>query len=64
MLGFRGHSLKTRVTLLTLAILLAIIWSLALITGRALQHDLSEVLGAQQIGTAAIIAANIDTQLQ
>ncbi|MBI3382115.1 MAG: EAL domain-containing protein [Aquabacterium sp.] len=64
MLGFRGHSLKTRVTLLTLAILLAIIWSLALITGRALQHDLSEVLGAQQIGTAAIIAANIDNQLQ
>ncbi|WP_052162316.1 EAL domain-containing protein [Aquabacterium sp. NJ1] len=64
MRGFRGLSLRTRVTLLTLAILLTIIWSSAFITGRTLQRDVGEVLGAQQLGTAAIIAATIDNELK
>lgn len=64
MRGLRGLSLRTRVTLLTLAILLAIIWSSAFITGRALQRDLGEMLGVQQLGTATIIAATINNELK
>ena len=60
---FRWRSIKTRVTLFTLAIFLVSIWSLALYSGRMLRDDLQALLGAQQISTVSIMAAEVDREL-
>ncbi len=60
-LGWR--SLKTRVTLLALAIFLAGIWSLASYASRLLREDMQNLLGDQQFSTASFIADNIGQDL-
>lgn len=62
-LRFPWRSLSTRVTLLTLAIFMASMWSLSLYAGRMLRLDMQRQLGDQQFSTAAFIAANIDREL-
>jgi PAS domain S-box-containing protein len=57
------HSLTVRVTLLTLAIVMAGMWSLSLYTGSVLRMDMERQLGAQQFSTASFIAGNIDREL-
>ena len=50
---FRWRSLKIRVTVFTLTIFLASIWSLAFYANRMLHEDMQRLLGEQQLSTAA-----------
>lgn len=57
------RSLKSRVTLFTLAIFLLCIWTLAFY-GRAILHEtMQRSLGEQQLSTASFIAAGVDHEL-
>lgn len=60
---FQWQSLKTRVTLFTLAIFLVGIWALAFYASRMLREDMQRLLGEQQFSTASLIAAGINEQL-
>lgn len=60
---FRWRSLKTRVTLFTLAIFLVGIWSLALYSSRMLRDDLERQLSEQQFATVSLVAADINREL-
>ena len=60
---FRRHSLKTRVTLFTLAIFLSGIWSLAFYVSRMLREDMQRQVGEQLFSTASIVAAHVDDEL-
>jgi PAS domain S-box-containing protein len=57
------RSLKTRITLATLVIVLIGLWSLAIYANRALREDIKHLLGDQQFATATFIAAQIDQEL-
>jgi len=60
---FRRHSLKTRVTLFSLAIFLISIWLLAFYASRMLREDMQRLVGEQQFSTASIVAAHVDDEL-
>lgn len=57
------RSLKTRVTLFTLAIFVASIWVLSFFSIRTLQSDMQRVLGEQQFSTASFIASQVNDEL-
>ena len=57
------RSLATRLMLLTLAVFLLGMWSLAFYASRTLQADLQRLLGEQQFSTATIVAAEIEREL-
>jgi sensor histidine kinase regulating citrate/malate metabolism len=57
------HSLKTRITLVTLAIFVVGIWALALYASRMLREDMERMLGEQQLATVSAIASDIDDEL-
>ncbi len=58
------RSLKTRVTLFTLAIFLAGTGSLALLASLQLRQDMRQLLGDQQFATVSQVATEIDRDLQ
>jgi len=58
------RSLKTRVTLLMLAIFVISIWSLALIASRMLRDDMQLTLGEQQFSTVSLAAAQVNGEMQ
>lgn len=58
------RSLKTRVTLFTLAIFLIGIWSLAFYVSRMLREDMQRLLGEQQFSTVSIVAAHLNDELK
>ncbi len=60
---FPWRSLKTRVTILTLAICLVGIWSLTFYASQMLREDLERLLGEQQFSTATFIAADINQEI-
>lgn len=60
---FQRHSLKTRVTLYTLAIFLAGIWSLAFYASHMLRDDMEKMLSDQQFSTISFMAAALDDEL-
>lgn len=60
---FEWRSLKTKVTLLSLAIFLAGICSLVYFTSRILRDDLQVLLGEQQFSTVSIVASDIDHEI-
>lgn len=60
---FRWRSLKTRMTLFTLAIFLASLWLLALYASRVLHQDMQRMLGDQQFSTATFVAAEVNDDL-
>ena len=60
---FRGRSLKTRVTLFTLGIFLAGLWSLAFYASRMLREDMQRLLGEQQFSTVSFMADVINHEL-
>jgi len=64
-MSFRMHwnSLKTRVTLLTLAIFLISLWSMLWYASQMLRRDLIELLSAQQLTTVSLVATEIDHAL-
>jgi diguanylate cyclase (GGDEF)-like protein/PAS domain S-box-containing protein len=61
---FQLRSLKTRVTLFTLAIFLVSIWLLAIYASRVLREDMQRLLGEQQLSTVSYVAAQIDGELK
>jgi PAS domain S-box-containing protein len=56
-------SLKTRMTLFTLAIFLIGIWSLAFYTQHMLREDMQHMLSDQQFSTVSILATKINQEL-
>jgi PAS domain S-box-containing protein len=58
------RSLKTRVTVFSLAIFLFVIWSLAFYASQMLRQDMQRVFGAQQFSTADVLAADINANLE
>ena len=61
---FQWRSLKTRITLFTLAIFLIGIWSLAFYASRMLREDMERVLGDQQLSTVTLLADEVDHELR
>ncbi len=61
---FQWRSLKTKVSLATLAIFLASIWSLSLYASRMLREDMQRQLGEQQFATVSMVAAQINSELE
>ncbi|MCF8210841.1 MAG: PAS domain S-box protein [Rhodoferax sp.] len=57
------RSLVTRITLVSLAIFVISMWSMALYTGRMLRQDMQQLLGEQQFSTAALLAEEINQEL-
>ena len=62
-INFPWRSLKTRVTLFTLAIFLASLWSLALYASHMLREDMQHLLGEQQTSTVSFIAESVNHEL-
>ena len=60
---FQWRSLKTRVTLFTLAIFLIGIWALALYASRMLREDMQRLLGEQQFSVVSFMATEINHEL-
>ncbi|WP_180132355.1 PAS domain S-box protein [Rhodoferax sp. BLA1] len=57
------HSIKTRVTLSTMAIFLASLWSLSFYASVELKSDLQAGLSAQQFATVTLLSKQLDEQL-
>jgi diguanylate cyclase (GGDEF)-like protein/PAS domain S-box-containing protein len=62
--SFPWRSLKTKITLATLAIFLAGIWSLSFYATRMLRVDMQRQSGEQQFSTVSMLAAQIDNELK
>ena len=60
---FKPHSLKARVTFLTLAVFVIGIWSLTFYVSRILREDMERVLSAQQLSAASFIADEVNNEL-
>ena len=57
------RSLKTRITLSTLAVFLAGIWSLSFYASDVLRDDMTDILGEQQVAAVSAAAAAVDSEL-
>jgi len=57
------HSLKTRFTLSTMAIVLVSLWSMSFYASFELRRDMQVELSAQQLATASLLAQQIDARL-
>lgn len=60
---FRWRSLKTKITLLTLAIFLVSVWLLVFFVSQMLRADMQRMLGKQQFSTASFVAADANREL-
>jgi diguanylate cyclase (GGDEF)-like protein/PAS domain S-box-containing protein len=60
---FHQRSIKTRVTLFTLAIFVCSVWAVAFYASRMLRDDMQQLLGEQQYATASSLAAVVDSEL-
>jgi hypothetical protein len=58
------HSIKTRITLVTLSIFLVGIWGLAVFASQVLRDDMQRMLGEQQFSTASFVAREINQGLE
>lgn len=63
-MAFQSKSLKTRVTLFTLTIFVVGIWSLAFYVSKMLRADMEQLLGEQKYSTVALIATNMNSELE
>jgi len=59
----QGHSLKTRVTFITLIIFVISIWSLALYARKILREEMLDLLGEQQASTATLVATEFNHEV-
>lgn len=57
------HSLKTRITLSTGAVVVAGIWLLTLLASHMLRKDIEQVLSAAQLSTATLLAGHLDYEI-
>ena len=60
---FQWRSLKTRITLSTLAIFLVGIWTLSFYASAVLRDDMTVLLGEQQVAAVSAAAAAVDGEL-
>ena len=60
---FQWHSLKTRVTLITVVIFVVSLWSLTFYASRLLRTDLQRQLGEHQFMSVSVIADHLDEEL-
>jgi len=58
------HSLKIRVTLVTLAVFILSLWSLAYYATHMLRADMERLLGEQQFSTVSLVADKVNQELQ
>ncbi len=58
--AFRRHSLKTRILVVTLGLIVASVWSLSFYASRLLREGIAHLLGEQQRSTVAFVAKEID----
>jgi PAS domain S-box-containing protein len=61
---FWGRSLKTRMTLATVAAFIVGIWALSYYVTRTLRDDTQKLLGDQQAATVSYVAAELDQELE
>lgn len=61
---FPWRSIKTRVTIFTLAIFVLGIWSLAFYASQMLRSDMQRLLGEQQLSTASFVASSVNEALE
>ncbi len=61
--GFQSRSLKTRVTLFTLAIFVSSLWALALYASYTLRQDMQRLLGEQQLSSVSLLAKEVDQHM-
>ena len=57
------HSLKTRITLTTLALFVAGLWSLTFFASQMLRKDMTRLLGEQQFSAASAFATQVNSDL-
>ncbi|MCB8746068.1 PAS domain S-box protein [Rhodoferax sp. U2-2l] len=57
---YSWRSLQARITLLTLAVFLSLLWSLAWYAERALRSDMEHLLGQQQLATVTLHAQELN----
>ena len=57
------HSLKIRITLVTLGIFMVSLWALSFYTSRMLREDMQRLLGEQQFSTVSVLAQEINDGL-
>ncbi len=60
---FQWHSIKTKVTIFTLAIFVLSLWSLAFYASRMLLKNMEQLSGEQQFSAASFIAAEVNGEL-
>ncbi|MDD2713057.1 MAG: EAL domain-containing protein [Simplicispira sp.] len=60
---FQRNSLKTRVTLFSLAIFLLNIWALAFFASHTLRQDMQRMLGEQELSTVTLVANGVDHEI-
>ncbi|MDD3936026.1 alpha/beta fold hydrolase [Rhodoferax sp.] len=60
---FQRNSLKTRVTLFSLAIFLLNLWALAFYASHSLRQDMQRMLGEQQLSTVALVANGVNLEV-
>ncbi len=61
---FQWNSLKTKISLATLSIFLAGIWSLSFYASQMLRKDMEDLLGEQQFSTVSMVAAQVNRELE
>jgi diguanylate cyclase (GGDEF)-like protein/PAS domain S-box-containing protein len=61
---FQRRSLKTRITLFTLAIFLTSIWVLVFYVSQALREDMQRLLSKQQFSTVSFVAGEANRELE
>ena len=61
---YSWRSLQTRITLLTLAVFLSLLWSLAWYAERALRSDMEQLLGQQQLATVTLHAQELNQTMR
>ena len=57
------HSLKTRITLISLVIFVLGLWSLSFYASQMLRTDMQRLLGEQQSSTVSLVAAQVNGEL-
>src|SRR5450759_4505205 len=61
---FQVLSIKTKVTLFTLAIFLLSLWTLAFYASRMLHTDMQRLLSDQQLSTATFVAEDVNHEIE
>ena len=61
---FHLHSLKRRITVATLCVILAGMWTLSLVVTHILRQDMEQMLGDQQYSTVSMLAGHISAELE